>query len=262
MTKLYVEDTELTSVANAIRQKGGTSASLSFPDGFEDAINDISVGEVIPAITSMGSLFLGREQLIPILLPKCNNVTSMSNAFSSTSITSIDLSAIRFAASCSLSGLFSQCSSLASVKLPEDDTYYITNFGSIFLYCVNLTEVDMSCLKFSTTSNYSCSEAFHGCTSLKKVALPQRDTACSMSTYFFENCSALEEVIIPGDVVLPVYNNNAFTGSSIAAGTCLIYVPDALVDSYKAATNWSTYAAQIKGFSDYPGTPWWHSGIN
>lgn len=30
-----------------------------------------------------------------------------------------------------------------------------------------------------------------------------------------------------------------------------IYVPDALVDSYKAATNWSTYASQIRPLSEY-----------
>lgn len=35
---------DLTNVANAIRAKGGTSASLAFPDGFVDAIGDIETG--------------------------------------------------------------------------------------------------------------------------------------------------------------------------------------------------------------------------
>lgn len=34
--------------------------------------------------------------------------------------------------------------------------------------------------------------------------------------------------------------------------TGYIYVPRALVDSYKAATNWSTYADQIRAIEDYP----------
>lgn len=263
MTKLYVEDTELTSVADAIRQRGGTSGALSFPAGFNSAIAAIPGGAVIPKITNMANLFVGRENLIQVLLPACDDITGAEQAFSGLSnLQSADLSAIGFGTSCALTGLFSQCSSLASVKLPEDDTHYITHFGSIFTQCASLTEADMSCMKFSATNNYSCLSAFYGCTSLKKVALPQRDTACVMSPNFFVNCSALEEVIIPGDVVLPVYMSNAFNGSSIEAGTCLIYVPDALVDSYKAATNWSTYSDQIKGFSDYPGTPWWHSGTN
>lgn len=37
-------DTDLTSVANAIRTKGGTSASLTFPNDFVSAINAISGG--------------------------------------------------------------------------------------------------------------------------------------------------------------------------------------------------------------------------
>lgn len=43
-----VLDAGLTSVADAIRQKGGTSASLSFPQGFVDAIGEISGGEDEP----------------------------------------------------------------------------------------------------------------------------------------------------------------------------------------------------------------------
>lgn len=37
-------DNDLTSVADAIRSKGGTSASLAFPSGFVNAINAISGG--------------------------------------------------------------------------------------------------------------------------------------------------------------------------------------------------------------------------
>lgn len=37
-------DADLTSVANAIRTKGGTSASLAFPSGFVSAIEDIQSG--------------------------------------------------------------------------------------------------------------------------------------------------------------------------------------------------------------------------
>lgn len=37
-------DSDLTSVANAIRTKGGTSAQLAFPNGFVQAIGDIPTG--------------------------------------------------------------------------------------------------------------------------------------------------------------------------------------------------------------------------
>lgn len=44
MANYLVTDTDLTSVADAIRTKGGTSAALEFPDGFVDAIDDIETG--------------------------------------------------------------------------------------------------------------------------------------------------------------------------------------------------------------------------
>ena len=42
MADYIVKDTELTSVANAIRTAGGTSSLLTFPNGFTSAINNIS----------------------------------------------------------------------------------------------------------------------------------------------------------------------------------------------------------------------------
>ena len=45
-------DTDLTSVANAIRTKGGTTASLAFPAGFVSAINAISGGGSSPTLVT------------------------------------------------------------------------------------------------------------------------------------------------------------------------------------------------------------------
>lgn len=44
MANYIVSDTDMTSVANAIRTKGGTSASLTFPGGWVTAIGNISGG--------------------------------------------------------------------------------------------------------------------------------------------------------------------------------------------------------------------------
>ena len=47
-TYYYATGTEVTSIANAVRTKSGTSAALTFPDGFVTAINGInSAGSVI-----------------------------------------------------------------------------------------------------------------------------------------------------------------------------------------------------------------------
>lgn len=44
MANYLIKDTDLIAVADAIRSKGGTSGSLSFPSGFVDAIGAISGG--------------------------------------------------------------------------------------------------------------------------------------------------------------------------------------------------------------------------
>lgn len=44
MANYLTTDTELTSIANAIRTKGGTSSSLTYPAGFVSAIDAIPTG--------------------------------------------------------------------------------------------------------------------------------------------------------------------------------------------------------------------------
>lgn len=44
MAEYLVQDTSLTTVADAIREKGGTTAPLSFPAGMAKAVRDISSG--------------------------------------------------------------------------------------------------------------------------------------------------------------------------------------------------------------------------
>ena len=80
------------------------------------------------------------------------------------------------------------------------------------------------------------------------------DSATSIGSSAFYNCSALTEVIIrTTSKVCTLSNKNAFTSTPIASGTGYIYVPDDLVSSYKSATNWRTYANQIKGLSNLSG---------
>ena len=51
MVDYKVSDSQLTSIASAIRTKGGTSANLSFPGGFVTAIGNISTGGSATLIT-------------------------------------------------------------------------------------------------------------------------------------------------------------------------------------------------------------------
>ena len=92
--------------------------------------------------------------------------------------------------------------------------------------------------------------AFYGCSNLTRLDF---GAVTSVGEYAFANCTGLTALILRNTSgVCTLANKNAFQGSSIASGTGYIYVPSALVNSYKSATNWSNYAAQVRAIEDYP----------
>ena len=91
--------------------------------------------------------------------------------------------------------------------------------------------------------------SFMGCSNLAKIDF---DVLEEMQDADFYQCSALTAVIIRSPAVCTMSDSNTFKATPIASGTGYIYVPAALVDSYKAATNWTKYANQIRAIEDYP----------
>jgi len=73
MANYLVTDTELTSVANAIRSKGGTSAALTFPSGFNDAIAAISSGGYENVVT------LGSDTTLKLTPIQTYNIAASSS---------------------------------------------------------------------------------------------------------------------------------------------------------------------------------------
>lgn len=90
--------------------------------------------------------------------------------------------------------------------------------------------------------------AFQYCSALTTVDFP---AATSIGDYAFYNCSNLTTLILRSGTMATLSSTNAFTGTPIASGTGYIYVPASMVDSYKAASNWSTFAAQFRALEDY-----------
>ena len=68
----------------------------------------------------------------------------------------------------------------------------------------------------------------------------------------FGYCSELTTLILRSGSMVVLTSTNAFSFTPIANGTGYIYVPAALVDTYKANSNWSVYANQIRAIEDYP----------
>lgn len=155
--------------------------------------------------------------------------------------------------------VFYACHSLTVVDVPN--ATFIDNYA--FGNCSALESFAFT--NVQTINN----QAFYGCSSLKEICCPLVTNAL---WYTFQKCTNLEKadfalvtslgaevfvdclltaLILRSSTVCTLGNTNAFLRTSIASGTGYIYVPSALVDSYKAATNWSTYADQFRALEDY-----------
>ena len=129
------------------------------------------------------------------------------------SLTSVDLPAVTSIGDFAIDG----CSNLTSANLPA-----ATSIGnSVFYFCVKLTSANLPAVTSIETS------AFQGCLELTSLILRVTTQVCTLSSA------------------------NAFSNTPIASGTGYIYVPAALVDSYKTATNWTTYANQFRALESY-----------
>lgn len=96
--------------------------------------------------------------------------------------------------------------------------------------------------------------AFEGCENLTRISIgSDSNSKSSIAANSMKDCINLSTFIV-GYKSSPITlsNANAFLNTPIESGTGFIYVLDELVDDYKSATNWSTYAAQIKPLSELP----------
>lgn len=197
------------------------SVNVNVPTGDEDinAFIDRSITEVnIPeGVTKIGDFaFRSCTNLKSVTLPSTLK-TIGSNAFYSTKITTLD---VPNGVTKINSNAYTSCTSLTTVFLPD-----------------TVTTLDTQCFRYDTK--------------ISKVTMGEGIN--SIGTYCFSGCSGLKAVIIRKTAsVCPLSNTNAFSSSAISSKTGYIYVPSALVDSYKAATNWSTHANQIRAIEDYP----------
>lgn len=244
-------DAAMTYTADRIRNKTGGTDQIAWDSakGFGDAVDAITGGGADHSaedaiidrsisgaylndrITTVGACaFLGCQALTAIDLP---NVTQLKR------------------------NAFETCIHLQTINLPK-----VTKFDREVFKNTAIQQADFPLL---TTMENGC---FNMAKNLISANLPlittlPNDTfrnssirtadfaaVTNINRTAFTDCTSLETLIIRTPSVCVISDISvALRGSKIASGTGYIYVPDNLVDSYKAATNWVTLANQIKPIS-------------
>ena len=125
-------------------------------------------------------------------------------------------------------------SNLTAASFPAATTVNTYAFSN----CSNLETVDVSAT--IEVKDY----AFYYCSKLTRLELPK---VTKIGNYAFLKCSKLTTLVIgtDKDTVCTLGGTSA-----IPSSVTKIYVPYTLVDAYKTATNWSSYASKIAAYEE------------
>ena len=136
-------------------------------------------------------------------------------------------------------GAFWNCTALTTVNSPS-----LQIVGEqAFLTCTSLTTINVeNVIKINPSG-------FESCKALEHLDFHIVQTISRAS---FNGCSKLKELIIRSESVCTLSSTSAFSSTPIKSGTGYIYVPSVLINTYKTATNWSTFQAQFRAIEDYP----------
>lgn len=262
--KLY-SDSDIQSIADAIRGKNGSSDTYKVSQ-MASAISAIPTGGVTPTGTKQISITQNgttTEDVTNYASAEITvNVPTGGGSYSDVLKALIDRTIDNLTFPSGLTAIgnnaFDGCSNLTSVTIPSG----VTSIGnSAFSECKNLETVTIPSGVTSIGSN-----AFFNCQKLLSVELPSTVTG-SIKNYTFQNCYLVPSIILPSGVtsigvsafnscrslttlvlrrsddVCALNNVNALASTPIRGYNNLtgtVYVPRALIDSYKSASNWST----------------------
>ena len=272
MAEYLIQDTTLTGIADAIREKTGGTDPVAVSDmaaqieGIQagsggddvlDALIDRSITEISSSFaTSIGSYaFYSCSALTTVNFPVAATIGIF--AFESCSA----LTTVNFPVAVTIENFaFNSCSALTTADFPVATS--IGNFA--FNSCSALTTVNFPVATSIGNSAFeSCSalttadfpvatsirdSAFYSCSALTTADFP---VATSIGDSTFNSCSKLKSLLLRGNNVCTLSSKNTFRLTPISSGTGYIYVPSSLIEQYKAATNWSVYAAQFRALEDY-----------
>ena len=201
-------------------------------------------------VLNIGSGFDGRTQVREVAfardisfrqgLPSFANCTSLEKitfpegvtalgSFAYTALKSIDCGSATKISSCNY------CRQLEQISFPN-----VTSVGG-FQYCEKLEQVNFPKLENVGTQCFWYS-------GLKKADFGSLSSIGNLAFW----TTPLETLIIRREALCTLTDTRALGNTPISSGSGYVYVPSALVNTYKAATNWTAYSAQIRAIEDYP----------
>ena len=140
------------------------------------------------------------------------------------------------------------------------DTAFITCMNAMHLELPSVTTIGQASFKNGldcesvelpevTSIGYNC----FGVTKIRCIELPK---CTSIDTHSFYYDNRLKVIALPGDTLCTLGGSIMYMSVNFSAadGPGRIYVNDALVDDYKAATNWATWASRIYPISEWDGS--------
>jgi len=177
-------------------------------DGAFSACTNLVQVMIPDTVTSIGAqAFLGDDGIIDFTLPS--------------SITTIGDEAFR------------DCLQINSMILSNE---LISLGAGAFRGCANFASINIPS-KIATIPSY----CFYGCKGMTDLIFP--DTLVSIGAYAFAECNGLTYITVtsqtPPELASTAFNN--------VNSEFKIFVPNELVDTYKAAAVWSTFADKIVG---------------
>lgn len=225
---------KLTAIADAIRGKTGKTDGLTL---------DAMPGEIAGIQTGGGG---EHEQCDGVIMRTATSyyndrITLIgTNAFTGTPLADVICPNVTLIGG----SAFQRCNALTEITDRNFPKLQAITGDYTFGNCTSLVY-----FQSSTWERRTSGRTFQG-SALKKLDI----SALTMfSANLCYNCGSLETVILrKTDTITTLAATNAFDGTKIKSGEGYIYCPSALIEEYKAATNWSTYANQFRAIEDYP----------
>lgn len=244
MPHVYTLEENYEDIADAIREKLGVQTTYK-PGEMAAAISSISGGG---GSTDNNWAEVMRHESTELF---DNTITELYRAVLYTNSGDAYITSISFPSLTELGRYaFYGQSRMVSINIPA---LADISGGYLFYLCSKLESITLPALSHTASSYYDLDDLFNTCRAIRKIDLGNNSTTFNnrFNNRCFNTCSNLKALILRWNNVVINSSSNNLAYSGIASGTGYIYVPSSLVSSYKAASNWSTYASQIRAIEDY-----------